>query len=66
MIRHHLTWSGKARDLPRFTEVYAHTAGALGLRLKRELFDEAIQTRPLITRRPASLQSQPAADRGVR
>jgi hypothetical protein len=32
---------------------------------KRELFDEAIQTRPLITRRPASLQSQPAADQEI-
>ena len=66
MIRTHLTWSGKACDLPRFTEVYAHTAGALGLRLKRELSDVAIHTETLAHRGGRLPQSRPAADRGVR
>lgn len=36
MTRTHITWSGKARDLPRLSRVYADTAAALGLRLRRD------------------------------
>lgn len=66
MIRIHLTWSGKARDLPRISQVYADTAAALGLRLKRELSDVAIQTEPPACMAAGCPQSRPAADRGVR
>ena len=62
MMRTHVTWSGKARDLPRMVEVYADTAAAIGLRLKRELSDVASPTR--ISEAAGLPQSRPAAARG--
>jgi hypothetical protein len=36
MIRTHITWSGKARDLPRLSQVYADTFPALCGRPRRD------------------------------
>jgi hypothetical protein len=66
MMRIHITWSGKARDLPRLSEVYADTAAAIGLRLRRDLPDEAIHTR-LVTHKAAGTSlcsAVPAATSG--
>jgi hypothetical protein len=64
MIRTHLTWSGKARDLPRFSLVYADTAAALGLRLTHEGPRESNPSR--ISAGGRLPQSRPAADWGRR
>ena len=62
--RIHITWSGKARDLPRLSRVYADTAAALGLRLKREPLNgltkpQALhtdtQSKPPVAARPAAV-----------
>jgi hypothetical protein len=63
MIRTHLTWSGKARDLPRFSQVYADVVPAVSGRHASE--DVQAESNPSrISVKAAGLpQSWPAADR---
>ena len=61
-MRTHLLFVGKARDLPRFSQVYAHVAGALGLRLTHEDPRESNPSR--ISEAAGRDWGRPAADQG--
>lgn len=65
MIRTHITWSGKARDLPRLSQVYADAFPAMsGMHASEDDRRKAIQSHSSVTQGGRLPQSRPAADRG--